>query len=140
MIKVTAEGYVTDNVRINEAGDTGRFVNFGLSVRSQKPKAERKDRQFINVEIFVRKDGKLADYIKGGKRIMFVNGGLYYDDVEKEGKSTRYWKVRVNANDITLLGDGPAKGSGEAKPASDGAKTEQAAPASDEKGGSDWDG
>jgi len=133
MIRVNAVGYVIGDKRVTET-EKGCFVNFAISCKSEKPKADMKDTQLWDAEIFCREGSKLPDFIKKGTQVAISGAGLYYNEGEKDGTKRRYYKLRIKSPmDLRLVGGGQSKGSSE-KPES----SKEASEKSDD-GKGDWD-
>lgn len=132
MIRVNAVGYVIGEKRVTET-EKGCFVNFAISCKSEKPKADGKETQLWDAEIFCREGSKLPNFIKKGTQVAISGAGLYYNEVEKGGTKRRYYKLRIKSPmDLRLVGNGQSKSSS-SKP------NEESKGKDSDDGNGDWD-
>jgi len=77
-----------------------------LRVASDEGYGDNKKTAFLDVDYFVGKESKLADYLKKGKEI-YLEGYLKTEEWEKDGQ--KFSKLTVLATGVRLLGKGNGK-------------------------------
>jgi single-strand DNA-binding protein len=110
-MKVHGFARLVRDVEVKEF-EKGRVLK--LRVASDEGYGEKKRTAFLDVDYFVGKESKLADYLKKGKEI-FLEGYLRTEEWEKDGQ--RFSKLTVVATDLKLLGNGKGNGRKEETPA-----------------------
>ena len=85
--------------------EKGKVIKF--RVAGEEGYGDRKKVAFLDVDFFVNKDSKVAEFLKKGKEI-FLEGTLKTEEWEKDGQ--KYSKLVVVADNVKLLG-GNGKGS-----------------------------